>query len=211
MVAALVVLFVGSWAASAQTGGFDVSAFFGGNLAGSKLGSAFFLQTAKETSFKLDRDYLFGFRVSYNYSHLFSVEGSFTVCPGSMKAEIVDEEAGTKGDLKVLDATTYLFAVNARYSFPMNRLTPFVTAGIGTATIGTGSPVGFGTGQAPEGSTNFAFNLGCGLKYKWRDRIYFRGDLRRYFFDQDFGFSGFTKNPGVLELSFGVGFSFGVE
>jgi opacity protein-like surface antigen len=195
----------------ALAGNFDASGFVGGNFSDGELGMAEYPLADDLTTFKLDQNLLFGFRLSYNYTNVLSFEGSLTVVPGSMKAEIFDAQSQSGSDLKVLDASVYLFSANAMYNFPVAQTTVFFTAGLGTATFSTGSPVGFADGVVPEGSTDFAFNIGAGVKYSLGDRFYVRGDLRKYFFEDDFGISTFSKNPGVLELSVGVGVTFGGE
>jgi opacity protein-like surface antigen len=193
-----------------QAGSFDVSGFVGGNFADGKLGSAYYPFLETTTPFKLDQNFLLGFRVSYHYTHVLSFEGSFTAVPGSLKAEIHDPQELTQSDFKVLDASSYLLSANATYNFPVGeRYIVFISAGIGTATDSTGSPVGFADVTPPEGSTHFAFNLGTGLKYYLGDRFYLRGDFRKYFFEEDFHYPGLNENPGVLELSFGLGYVFG--
>jgi outer membrane beta-barrel protein len=208
--AAVFLVLLGSCTVFGQAGSFDVSGFIGGNFAGEKLGSGYFPFLDTTTPFKLDQNFLVGFRVTYHYTHVLSFEGSFTAVPGSLKTEIRDPQELTRSDLKVLDASTYLLSANATYNFPVReRYIVFISAGIGTATVSTGSPVGFADLAPPEGSTHFAFNVGTGLKYHLGDRFYLRGDLRKYFFEEDFDYSGLSENPGVLELSFGLGYVFG--
>jgi opacity protein-like surface antigen len=89
-----------------------------------------------------------------------------------------------QGDSDNVDWSLTNFSANVVYHFDVVRVTPYATAGLGwersSLDIEPVSPEE-GEGVTPQGSsTEVTFNFGGGVKYKIRENMFARADLRRF-------------------------------
>ncbi len=134
--------------------------------------------------------------VSYSNADLtqtdFSTGGSFT----------------TGGNLR-----TYLFMLNAYYDFDLewDKISPFVTAGIGIAhhDAEIDDVSGFAT-DATGTDFGLAYQVGGGLKYRWSDDLAFSGGYR-YLGGSDISIDSYDINYSGHEIRFGLEYDLPVD
>jgi opacity protein-like surface antigen len=85
------------------------------------------------------------------------------------------------GDTNDVDWSITNFSANALYHFDVRRVTPYATFGLGiersSHDIKNPDPLAL---VADFSSTEVCYNFGGGVKYRVRDRLVARGDLRRF-------------------------------
>lgn len=142
---------------------FNVTGFIGPGFGGGLQGNAVDLGAA----------------AGYNWTDRIGFEGEFSFA----------RQGGT--NIINTSSNTETFSANALYSIPYKTWLPYGTFGIGAV---HGSATVTLPGQVntiSEGATNFAWNLGAGVKKSLNQNIKFRGDLR--YFDTGNGLANFWR------------------
>jgi opacity protein-like surface antigen len=89
-----------------------------------------------------------------------------------------------QGDSDNVDWSLTNFSANVVYHFDVVRVTPYATAGLGwersSLDIEPVSPAEGEDVTAQGSSTEVTFNFGGGIKYRIRDNMFARADLRRF-------------------------------
>lgn len=143
---------------------------------------------------KMNGSYLLGFKVGYYFTKKAEIEGSFAVAPSHELEGIYDCSPGKICPLINYNFFPYWFAnviayhydTNFLFNFNSNKITPFISAGIGGSSYDVGR----------EFKTNFTFNFGIGIKYYIRGTG-FRFEINEHFIPDHF-LSG--KNESNLQL-----------
>jgi OmpA-OmpF porin, OOP family len=131
-----------------------------------------------------DGTFLLGVAGAYNFTTQLAVEGELGIIPD------------IAGDTPDLDISVQTFSANGVYHFDTrSAVVPYATLGLGFGRIGVDSTSG------DDSNTEFAFNLGGGVKYPINDRLAVRGDVR-YFNVNDL-------NPNFWRIYGGVTFRLG--
>lgn len=119
---------------------------------------------------------------SYNFTTNIALEGELSILPD------------TVGDTDALDVKVITFSANGVYHFDTGGIiVPYATLGLGFGHVGLkNEPL-----EIDDGSTEFAVNLGGGVKANVAERIQVRGDLR-YFNINDVGGDFWRVYGGVV-------------
>ena len=132
-----------------------------------------------------DGAFLLGVAGAYNFTTQLAVEGELAIIP---------DIAGDNNDV---DISVQTFSANGVYHFETNsKVVPYATLG-----LGFGRTSADFTTLPDVSSSEFAVNLGGGVKYPINDRLAVRGDLR-YFNVND-------ENPNFWRIYGGVTFRLG--
>jgi OmpA-OmpF porin, OOP family len=132
-----------------------------------------------------DGSFLLGVAGAYNFTTMLAVEGELGIIPD------------IAGDSSDVDISVQTFSVNGVYHFETrSKVVPYATLG-----LGFGRTSADFSNLADNSSTEFAVNLGGGVKYPINDRLAVRGDLR-YFNVND-------ENPNFWRIYGGVTFRLG--
>lgn len=84
------------------------------------------------------------------------------------------------GDDDALDWSVTTVTVNAVYHFDVRHVTPYATAGLGLERSSVDIKVPDPLALVVPSSTEVVWNFGGGAKYRVRDRMLARADLRRF-------------------------------
>lgn len=129
--------------------------------------------------------FLLGAAGAYNFTTQLAVEGELGIIPD------------IAGDTNGVDIGVQTFSANGVYHFDTgSAIVPYATFGLGFGR--THADV---SGVGDDSQTEFAINLGGGVKYPINDRLAVRGDLR-YFNVND-------ENPNFWRVYGGVTFRLG--
>jgi opacity protein-like surface antigen len=84
------------------------------------------------------------------------------------------------GDNADVDFAVTNVSGNAVYNFPLRKVTPYATFGIGVERTSLDFKVPDIEAQFPEDSTEISYNFGGGVKYPISELFVARGDVRRF-------------------------------
>lgn len=108
---------------------------------------------------------------------------------------------------------TYLFMLNAYYDFDLqwNKITPFVSAGVGLAYHDGEIHDASGLASNATGSdVGLAYQVGGGLKYRWDDNLALTGGYR-YLGGSDIEFDNYNFDYSSHEIRFGLEYDIPVD
>ncbi len=130
-----------------------------------------------------------GAAVGYNFTDRLGFEGEFGF--------------GRQGSQGLLNVTsnTETFSGNVLYHIPYKGWLPYGTFGLGAVHGGASVTLNGQPGQLGESATDFAWNLGAGVKKNISASVKFRGDLR--FFDTGANLPNFWRVYGGLTFLLG--------
>jgi opacity protein-like surface antigen len=175
--------------------------------AGGFLGDDFIFQNSRlfvDNTFgaTLGDDFIGGFRLAYNLNRHFAVEGSMGFTPASI-ASAAQVDGGFTG-FTTIRVDTYVFSANMLTNLiPEGPIRPFVTGGVSAVHFTfRDSPIFFTLNPS---ETDFAFNAGGGLRFRFRHDMSFRFDGRYYWLDPEFSTE---DDPHFVEVSGGVSVDF---
>ena len=143
----------------------------------------------------IDNTYTLGFRLGYNIAPRWDLETSFHYslthwrirgpffAPSGQLNSIYQEW------VEKLDVYSYL--TNLNYYFVKKRVQPFLTGGMGGITF---------NGEQTPTTTNFAINLGGGVKYCLKKRLRVSFDLKDLIIFNEYLFNQ-TRNNLILTLA----------
>jgi opacity protein-like surface antigen len=113
----------------------------------------------------------FGVALGYGLNTRWTVEGELSFMPDATQEELIE-----------FDTSLWSLSANVLYHFTAQRVTPYVTAGLGVMSANADLE---GTGLvADDTSTKFAWNWGAGVKTALNERFGLRGDLRYFIGDE---------------------------
>lgn len=131
-----------------------------------------------------DGAFLLGAAGAYNFTTQLAVEGELGIIPD------------IAGESSAVDVSVQTFSANGVYHFDTRTaIVPYATLGLGFGRVSADIAID------DDSHTEFAVNLGGGVKYPINDRLAIRGDLR-YFNVND-------ENPNFWRIYGGVTFRLG--
>jgi opacity protein-like surface antigen len=175
--------------------------------AGGFLGDDFILQNSRlfvpdNFGATLGDDFIGGFRLAYNLNRHFAVEGSMGFTPASI-ASAAQVNGGFNG-FATIRVDTYVFSADMLTNIiPEGPVRPFVTGGVSAVHFDFRDSPAFFTLNPSE--TDFAFNAGGGVRFRFRQDMSFRFDGRYYWLNPEFSKD---DSPHFVELSGGVSVDF---
>ena len=150
---------------------------------------------------RFDSAYAVGFRLGYNIAHQWDLETSFHYSPTHQRLKYpIFAPSGQQNFVYrewVDKLDVFNYHTNLTYYFVKKRVQPFLTAGMGGVTF---RMTGATFNSATSTTTNFAANLGGGVKFHPKKRLRVSFDLRdliifnQYFFLE-------TRNNLILTLA----------
>ena len=146
-----------------------------------------------------DNDFIGGARVTYFFTPVFGMEGGVGFTPASMLAS-TNINGGTEF-ASVINVDTYIFNANLVVQLSHGPVRPFVTGGVSAIHFDFDTSE-FGTLTPSE--TDFAPNLGGGLKIPVNDTVLLRFEARYYWANSDFAQDNvtFTEVSGGMAIRF---------
>jgi len=149
---------------------------------------------------QIDTTYTLGSRLGYNIAPRWDIETSFHYShthrriEGPFFAPSEQQNLIYQGWVEKLDVFSY--HNNLTYYFVKKRVQPFLTAGMGGVTF---------IGEQAPTITNFAINLGGGVKYRLKKRLRISFDIKDLIIFNEYLFNQTRNN---LALTLGVEFLF---
>ncbi len=125
-----------------------------------------------------------GAAVGYNWTDRLGFEGEFSF-----------GRQGNQGLLNV-SSNTETFSGNVLYHIPYRGWLPYGTFGLGAVHGGAAVTLNGQPGELSQSNTDFAWNIGAGVKKRLSENLRFRGDLR--FFDTGANLPNFWRVYGGL-------------
>ena len=156
---------------------------------------------------RFDSAYTVGFRLGYNIAHQWDLETSFHYSPTHQRLKYPiyapSEQLNFVYREWVDKLDVFSYHTNLTYYFVKKRVQPFLTAGMGGVTFRmTGATF---NSVATSTTTNFAINLGGGVKFHPKKRLRVSFDLKDLvIFNQYF----FLETRNNLTLNLAVEFLF---
>jgi opacity protein-like surface antigen len=127
-----------------------------------------FLSSAFGTSNDLGGSLGLGVAITYDITSRLGVEGEL--------GHVFD----VLGDNANADLAVTNVSGNAVYNFPLRRVTPYATFGIGVERSSLDVEIPDPLALFPAGSTEVSYNFGGGVKYPVSELFVARGDVRRF-------------------------------
>ena len=114
----------------------------------------------------------FGLSFGYEINERFELQGTFTYGRSEIINDVGIGLTGIPlGKTKVSNADNFSYSGNILFHFPLNRISPFFTAGLGAITL---KPDKF------RSSTKLLFNFGVGVKFRFNQYLSAFVDLKDY-------------------------------
>jgi len=124
------------------------------------------------SSYGIDSGYTVGFRLGYHIAHLWDLETSFHYSPTHLRIRSsIFVPTGQQNSIYqewVHKLDVLSFNTNLTYYFVQKRVQPFLTAGMGGVIFS----------RAETSRTNFAVNLGGGVKFHPKQRLRISFDIK---------------------------------
>jgi len=150
----------------------------------------------------------FGLSFGYEINERFELQGTFTYGRSEIINDVGIGLAGIPlGKTKVTNANNLSYSGNILFHFPLNRISPFITAGLGAITLKT---------DKLSSSTTLLFNFGVGVKFRFNRYLSAFIDLKDYvsFFNypEDFDvFYAAIYTPDIKKSQHRVGIGIGLS
>lgn len=136
----------------------------------------------------------FGFNLGYLVTDRIELQGSFNYSRSEIINDVGIGLAGIPlGKTKVSDTKSFYYSGNILFYFPLNRTSPFVTVGLGAATL---KPTKL------RSHTKLFFNFGAGIRYRLSRHLSTSLEIKDYvsLFDYPEDFEVFF--PAIYSLEF---------